>query len=197
MILHRVNRAIHHPQPFDRAVVQIEVRHLHVARQRFGIDRKAVVLRRDLDLSGLEKFHRMIRAAVAELQLEGLAAEREPENLMAEADAEDRLVGLRQVARVLDGVVDRRRIARAVAQENAVHVRRPARLSQASTRETRAPRSRRSTSRRRMFHLMPKSYAATRSGRFECDLRRQRKIGPHFREVLARCRPARRTAPRT
>ena len=70
----------------------------------------------------------MIRAAMPELQLERLAAEREPENLMAEADAEDRLVGLRQLARVLDGVADRRRIARAVAQEDAVHAARRARL---------------------------------------------------------------------
>ena len=59
-----------------------------------------------------------------ELQLEGLAPERQAQNLMAEADAEDRLVGLRQLARVFDGVADRGRVAGAVAEENAVHAAR-------------------------------------------------------------------------
>ena len=63
-------------------------------RQRLGIHGEAVVLRGDLDLAGLEFLDRMIRAAVAELQLEGLAAERQPEDLVAEADAEHRHVGL-------------------------------------------------------------------------------------------------------
>ena len=108
------------------------MRHLDIVGQRFGIDRKAVILRGDLDLAGLEKLDRMIRAAMTELELERFSAEREAKDLMAEADAEDRLVGLQEIARVLDGVVDGRRIAGAVAEEDAVDVRRPALPSPAS-----------------------------------------------------------------
>src|SRR5690349_10692421 len=64
----------------------------------------------------------MIRAAVAELELEGAAAESQSENLMAEANAEHRLVGLQQLARVLNRVIDGSRIAGTVAQEDAVDI---------------------------------------------------------------------------
>jgi hypothetical protein len=43
-------------------------------------------------LPGLEILHRLVAAAVAELELEGRAAERVREHLVAEADAEDREV---------------------------------------------------------------------------------------------------------
>ena len=84
------------------------------------IDGEAVVLRGDLDLAGLELLDRMIGAAVAELQLVGLAAHRERQDLVAEADAEHRHVGLDQLARVVDRVPEHGGIARAVAQEHAV-----------------------------------------------------------------------------
>ena len=71
-------------------------------------------------LPELQLLHRMIRAAVAELQLERLAADGEAEDLVAEADAEHRHVRLHQLADVVDGVGERRRIAGAVAQEDAV-----------------------------------------------------------------------------
>ena len=55
-----------------------------------GVDGEAVVLRRDLDLAGRLVADRVIGAAVAELELEGLGAERLAEELMAQADPEDR-----------------------------------------------------------------------------------------------------------
>ena len=58
--------------------------------ERIGIDREAVIVRGDLDSLRELIDHRMIRAAMAEFQLVSLAAEREPEDLVAEADAEDR-----------------------------------------------------------------------------------------------------------
>ena len=64
----------------------------HVGRQRIGIDGEAVVLGRDLDLVRGEVLHRVVAAAMAELQLERLPAQRQAEDLMAEADAEDRHV---------------------------------------------------------------------------------------------------------
>ena len=47
-----------------------------------------------------------------------------------------------------------------------------------------------------MFHLIPKSYAATRSGRLAFVCGGQREIGPHFRGRLSKCRRPR-TATRT
>ena len=63
---------------------------LDVGGQRRGVDGEAVVLRRDLDLAGLLVADRVIGAAVAELELERLGAERLAEELMAQADPEDR-----------------------------------------------------------------------------------------------------------
>ena len=67
--------------------------------------------------------HRVIRAAVAELELEGLAAQRQTENLMAEADAEDRFLA-DQLANLGGLELERFGIARAVGQEDAVRVQR-------------------------------------------------------------------------
>ena len=58
---------------------------------------------------------------MAELQLEGLRAQRQAEQLMAQADAEDRLLA-DQVADGVDGVVQGGRVAGAVGQEDAVGV---------------------------------------------------------------------------
>ena len=62
----------------------------------------------------------MVRAAMAELQLVGLAADGERQDLMAEADAEDRHAGGDQLPRVRDRVPQDGRITRAVAEEHAV-----------------------------------------------------------------------------
>src|ERR1043166_2428674 len=65
-------------ETFERLVVEIDVHVLDlVLRQRVGIDRKAVILRGDLDAAGAEVLDRMIAAAMAELQLVRPAAERE------------------------------------------------------------------------------------------------------------------------
>jgi hypothetical protein len=59
--------------------------------QRVGIDGEAVVLGGDGDSSGAQVLDRLVAAAVAELELEGFAAEGVGEELVAEADAENRL----------------------------------------------------------------------------------------------------------
>ncbi len=87
--------------------------------QRIFVDREAVVLRRDLDRARLQILHRMIRAAVAELELERLRAAGQAEQLMAQADAEDRLLA-QQAADRVDRVFERLRIAGAVGEEHAV-----------------------------------------------------------------------------
>ena len=65
----------------------------------------------------------MVRAAMSELQLVGLTAEREAEQLVAEADAEDRLLA-DQLADVRDLRLERLGIARAVGEEDAVGIQR-------------------------------------------------------------------------
>ena len=91
MILHAEERQRAVAHAFVGVIVQIDVRDFDVARrERFGIHAEAVVLRRDFDFLRAQIFHRMIRAVMAEFQLECLAAQREAAELMAEADAEDR-----------------------------------------------------------------------------------------------------------
>ena len=63
------------PQALEGLVVQVDVAGLDVGGQRGRIDGEAVVLGGDLDLAGSLVADRVIGAAVAELELEGLAAE--------------------------------------------------------------------------------------------------------------------------
>src|SRR5580692_10851237 len=49
-----------------------------------------MVVRGDLDLAGIQLFHRMIAAVVAELQLESFPAQRDSRKLMSEAYAKNR-----------------------------------------------------------------------------------------------------------
>src|SRR6266571_1362616 len=77
--------------PLGRPVVEVGVRLdepglLH----RLRVHGEAVVLRGDLDAPGQEVLHRVVRAVVAELELEGLSSEGQTEDLVAEADAENR-----------------------------------------------------------------------------------------------------------
>src|SRR5688572_2264490 len=77
----------------------------------------------------------MVRSAVAELQLERLAADGEAEDLMPETDAEHRDVRLHQLADVADGILERRRIARTVAEKDAVRLDRQEILRRRGSRE--------------------------------------------------------------
>ena len=87
--------------------------------ERFSLDGKAVILAGDLDTAGVKVLHRLIPAAMTELQLVCRCAHRQPEQLVAEADAEDRHLAQR-FAQGFDGVIHRGRIAGAVADEQAV-----------------------------------------------------------------------------
>src|SRR5437899_5620341 len=51
VVLDAENRQLAMPHAFYGAVIQIDVRDLHLFRERFGIDGEAVVLRRDRNLS--------------------------------------------------------------------------------------------------------------------------------------------------
>ena len=122
--------------------------------ERVRVHGEAVILRRDLDLAGGQVHHRLIAAVVAELELVGLAAERQTQDLMAEADTEDRLLA-DQSLHVLFGVGHGVGIARPVGEKNAVGIERQHIFSGMSTPERLSRRQPASARLRRMLYLMP------------------------------------------
>ena len=74
-------------ETFDRPVVERDV--CCLARLRRG-DGEAVVLARDEHATRAALEHRMVRTAMAERELERLVPGREGQQLMSEADTEDR-----------------------------------------------------------------------------------------------------------
>src|SRR5213595_2082193 len=107
-------------QAFERLVVQVHVGERDFARlERIRIDSETVVLRRDFHLLRFQIQHRMVPAVVAELQLVGAAAEREADDLVAEADAEDGDAA-HEIAHGLGCVLDWLGIARAVREKHTV-----------------------------------------------------------------------------
>jgi hypothetical protein len=88
-----------------------------------ALHREAVVLARDVDLARAEVLHRVVRPAVAERQLEGVEPDRAAQQLVAHADPEHRHLP-DHAAHVLHHVVERRRVARAVGEEDRVGVAR-------------------------------------------------------------------------
>ena len=103
-----------------RVVVEVQVRQLDLFFfKRVGVHAEAVVLAGDFDLSRLEILDGVIGSTVAELELVCLGAERQGENLVAEADAEDGDFA-EEFADGFDGVFHGRRVAGAVTQKYAV-----------------------------------------------------------------------------
>ena len=92
MILDREDRQRFVPQAGDSFVVEVDVRYLDIRRQRIRINRETVVVRGDLDLTGVEIFDRLVAAAMAEFEFVGRAAKNLAKDLMPEADAEHRNV---------------------------------------------------------------------------------------------------------
>lgn len=64
--------------------------HFHALRQAVRIDGKAVIVTGNFDMLRVEIFHRLIAAAMTEFQLVRPAAQGEAQQLMAEANAEER-----------------------------------------------------------------------------------------------------------
>src|SRR5258705_4597841 len=111
MVLHGEHRLAGMAEPFDRAVIKVEMGHLDVGRQRARIDGESVILRGDFHLARLELLDRMVRAAMAELQLERLSADGEAEDLVTQADAEGRYIGLHELPDVVHRVGQGRAVA--------------------------------------------------------------------------------------
>jgi hypothetical protein len=90
----------------DGVVVQVAVGDFQIAGQRVFFDREAVVLRRDFHLAVDHVQDGLVRSPVTELQLEGLGAASQAEQLMPEADAKDGFLA-QQTADGFDCVVQR------------------------------------------------------------------------------------------
>src|SRR5947207_15124481 len=88
------------------------------------MDGKAVILRGDVDPPGAEVLHRLIPAAVPELQLERLPAEGEGQKLVPEADAQERDASRELPARLDGGRGDVRvgGISGAVRQDDTIRL---------------------------------------------------------------------------
>src|SRR5437773_6416595 len=89
VILHTKDRQFLVTHSFDCAVVQVDVGHLNLGGERLRIDGEAVILCGDRHFAGAQIFDRLIRAAMAEFQLECRSAKSEPENLMTKTNPED------------------------------------------------------------------------------------------------------------
>ena len=121
MVLDREHRAVVEREPFERAVEQRDVGFAQPRGQDVADHDEAVVLARDLDPAGGEVLDRMVGAAMAEMHLLGARAERQRQDLVAEADAEDGQAARDQLPDHGHGVfAGRRRIARAVGEEHPV-----------------------------------------------------------------------------
>ena len=126
VVLDGEKRKLAMPNSLDGSIVQVDVRHLE--RWRAGDaatlakHSEAMVLRGDEDLVIAQVANRMVSTAMTVWQLCSSPAVREPHQLMAEADAERRERGIRQLADRSQCVAHRRRIARAVGKEEAVGI---------------------------------------------------------------------------
>jgi len=104
-----------------RVVVEVQVRQLDFFFfKRVHVHAEAVVLAGDFDLSGLI-LDGVIGSSVAELELIGFGAERQGENLVAEAYSENGDFA-EQFANCLDGIVHGCRVAGAVTQKYTVRL---------------------------------------------------------------------------
>ena len=104
----------------QRAVEQRHVGDAHPGGQRVGIHRKAMVLTGDADAASVEVLDRVVGAVVAELHLDGASTDSEAQQLVPQADAEERHLAIEEGAQRVDGVGAGFRITRTVGEEDAV-----------------------------------------------------------------------------
>ena len=105
VVLNREDGQAAMTKAFQRAVIQIDVSGLQVAGQVVEADSKTVILRGNFHFVGALIEHRLIGAPMTELQFESLTSERQAQELMPQADAEDRRwILARQIGNGLNSV---------------------------------------------------------------------------------------------
>src|SRR6185437_3271519 len=92
------HRLVLERESLQRAVEQRAVRRSHISRQGRLVHGEAMILAGDEHTAGIQVLHRVIGAVMAEFHFHRLRADGESENLVAEADAEYRQVGLQELA---------------------------------------------------------------------------------------------------
>src|SRR6266446_2568095 len=97
------------------------MRKLSQALDRLRVDSEAMILGSDLDTSAAEIEYWMVRAMMAEIELVGLPAQRQAEDLMAKADAKNRLLA-DQAANGFVSIWQSSRVGRPIRQKDAVGV---------------------------------------------------------------------------
>ncbi len=107
-------------QSFHGTVVQILVADQHfITREAFIVNCKAMVLRSYNHFTGVQVLDRMVRTAVPELELVGVTAKGQAQDLVSQADAHHRTPA-DQAAHSLHGIPDILGVARAVAEHHAM-----------------------------------------------------------------------------
>src|ERR1700719_5216094 len=120
MILNTENRLAAVTEAFQRLVVKVEMCEFDfISVERIRVHREAVVVRSDLYFLRDLIQHRVIGAAMTELQFVGLAAQCDTEDLMAQANAKDRFLA-DQIAHLLRLILERLWIAWSVGEEDAI-----------------------------------------------------------------------------
>ena len=77
VVLHGENRQLLVTQTFDRVVVEVYMRDLHLGGiERIKVDTETVILRGDLDLAGRKVLDRLVGSAMAELEFVRAASHR-------------------------------------------------------------------------------------------------------------------------
>src|SRR5438094_705701 len=90
VVLHREHARFRHGDPFDRAIVQVSVRDPCFSAEARLVCGKAVVLARHVDAVPQQVAHRMVCPAVPELELVRPATHRQRQDLVAQADTQNR-----------------------------------------------------------------------------------------------------------
>jgi hypothetical protein len=119
MVLHGEGAVGGGGQPFAAVVVEVDVRGDDASGQSGRVYGETVIVAGDLHRAALRYLHRLIAAAMAEFELVGLRPQRQPQNLMPQADAEDGFVS-QQLGYRLNGVGNGRRIARPIRKEDTI-----------------------------------------------------------------------------
>ena len=93
-----------------------------VGGQSVGIDGETVVLAGNDDFAAVQILYRVVGTVMAEAHFQGFCADSEADELVSQANAENRFAAFHQFLYGFDGVVARLGVAGAVGQENAVRI---------------------------------------------------------------------------
>ena len=122
VVLDGLDRQLAVTQALDRAVVEVDLADVEAAgrRERVGDDLDLVVLGRHLDPAGVDVADRVVRPVMAEPEPARLGAGRPPDDLVAEADPEERAAVGDRRPRQRDRTGEPRRVARPGRQDEPV-----------------------------------------------------------------------------